>query len=60
MTGLPLSKLLKGDGETGGQDVETQKRKEAKNGALNTLVCPAQSLKDAGTDFSPQHKQAAK
>lgn len=59
MTELPLSKLLKGDGETGGQDVGTQKRREAKNRALNMLVCPALLLKDVGTDFSPQHKQGA-
>lgn len=31
----------------------------AKNDALNTLICPALSLKDVGTDFLPQHKQGA-
>lgn len=52
MTEVPLSKLLEGDGEMGGQDVGMQKRKGAKNGALNTLVCPGLSLKDIRTDFT--------
>lgn len=65
MTEVLLSKLLKGDGETSvsmsgcKKDVRMQKYKEAKNGALNTLVCPGLLLKGVGTDFSPQHKQGA-
>lgn len=35
------------------------KNATAKNDALNTLICPALSLKDVGTDFLPQHKQGA-
>lgn len=31
----------------------------AKNDTPKTLICPALSLKDVGTDFSPQHKQGA-
>lgn len=54
-----LVKVIKRRCKNRWTDVGTQKCKEAKNGALNTLVCPALSLKDVGTDFSPQHKQGA-